>query len=98
MIKHYTLTALRNAWRNKVSTLINVVGLAIGVACLAVVDGYISILENGDRHFKNASRTYFISATISTTSVKGTFTNTGRPLGAHIRTDFPDIEAVSRLY
>ena len=37
MLKNYLFIALRNMWRNKIYSLINILGLAVGLAvCLSI--------------------------------------------------------------
>jgi len=50
--------AFRNLVKNPGFTLINVGGLAIGIACCLILLLYVSYEYSYDRHFKNADRTY----------------------------------------
>ena len=66
MIKNYLKIAWRNLWRNKFFSAINILGLALGLACSVLillwvqnelsVDGYHA---NGDRLYQVFERQYF---------------------------------------
>lgn len=56
MLKHYLTTALRNFRRHKTTTLINVFGLALGLACFIAAIGVLTYIRNADRHLPNADR------------------------------------------
>ena len=50
MIKNYLLIAFRNAARNKVYTLINLLGLAIGIASSLMILLFVVDELSYDRH------------------------------------------------
>ena len=59
MFKNYFLTAFRNFWRNKVFSLINVLGLSIGISAAFVIFliahyefGYDTFEKDGDRIYR----------------------------------------------
>lgn len=60
MIKNYIIIAFRNLLRQFSYSLINIVGLAIGLACSAVIFMYVYGEWSYDRHFPHANRTYRI--------------------------------------
>ncbi|WP_029275064.1 ABC transporter permease [Pedobacter borealis] len=51
--------ALRNLWKNKGFTLINVGGLAIGMACCLMLLLYVNYEWSFDKQYKNADKVYF---------------------------------------
>ena len=60
MFRHYLLTALRNAWRHRVTTAINIVGLAIGLTVFITAWGFLTLVKNGGRHFANSDRIHLV--------------------------------------
>ena len=60
MLKNYFLTAIRNLWRNKVFSLINIVGLALGMACSLLILIWIRDERSMDTFNKNSSRLYSV--------------------------------------
>ena len=56
MIKHYLLSTLRNLSRHKVYTLINVVGLSVGLAVILMIVLFIHHELTFDQFFKDSDR------------------------------------------
>ncbi|MEN8228640.1 MAG: ABC transporter permease [Bacteroidota bacterium] len=98
MVKNYILIALRNAWRNKGYTFINLLGLAIGIASsiiilLFVVDelGY----DRHNEHFKDIYRIY-IRGKIQGNEMEAALSNA--PMGATLKADYPEVKDFTRLF
>jgi len=62
MFKNYFKTAFRNLTHNKVYSLINIVGLSIGLACAMLIILYVKDEVSYDRFHKNASQIYCVVA------------------------------------
>ena len=60
MIRNYLTVALRNLLRQPVYSLINIVGLAIGMAACMLIVLYIQDELSYDRHHLDADRIYRI--------------------------------------
>ena len=58
MLKNYLIIALRNIKRNKVYSVINMLGLATGMACCILITIYIQFEFSYDRYHPNADRIY----------------------------------------
>ena len=58
MIKNYFKTAWRNLWKNKVFSLINVLGLSLGMAACLLILQYVNCELSYDQFNKNASNIY----------------------------------------
>ena len=56
MFSHYLSTALRHFRRFKIATTINVVCLALGIACLVLTYAVVNVLAQSDAHFAKAAR------------------------------------------
>jgi len=69
--------ALRNLWKNKGFTFINVGGLAIGLASCMVLLLYVAYEWNYDRQFSNYEKTYVVYK--NEPSGDGIFTNAWSP-------------------
>ncbi len=61
MLKNYLKIALRNLARHKQMTLINVLGLAVGMAACILILLFVQYELSYDRYHENADRTYRIS-------------------------------------
>ena len=60
MLKNYLLVALRNLRRNKIFSFINILGLALGIACSLLIMLWIQDERNMDSFHANKSRLYNI--------------------------------------
>ncbi|WP_295792133.1 ABC transporter permease [Mucilaginibacter sp.] len=56
MLKNYFKTAFRNLWKNKASSLINILGLTIGLTCCLLIGIYIQHELSYDNFQLNGSR------------------------------------------
>jgi len=60
MVRNYTLIAFRNLLRNKAFSLLNIFGLAIGMAAAITIGGFIIGELKVDRFQKEAANTYLL--------------------------------------
>ena len=60
MIKNYLKTAFRNLWKSKVFSFINIMGLALGLACSLLIMLWVSDEYKVDAFHKNGSRLYSV--------------------------------------
>ena len=95
MFKNYLKIAVRNLIRFKGYSFINIVGLAIGVACTLLIVLWVQDELNFDRHHENASRIYRV--VIELDMEGGSSAYTPPPLAAALKNDFPEIQQVTRL-
>jgi len=58
MIKNYFITAFRNLRRNKVYSIINIVGLSLGLACAMLIMLYVNDEVSYDRFLPNVGNIY----------------------------------------
>ncbi len=92
MFRNYFTTALRALRRNWNYTIINIVGLTLGLACCLLLFLAIRYELSYDRHNTNADRTYRLIT--HNTKSEGNGRNVGIPLPAlaALRTDFPELK------
>jgi putative ABC transport system permease protein len=97
MIKHYLQVALRNLWKNKVFSVINIVGLSVGLTCCLLIAMYIqhetsydNFQQNGDR-ITRVIMEYSIGGGIE----KGNFTST--KVAPAFKKNFPEVIASARM-
>jgi putative ABC transport system permease protein len=64
MFRNYFKVALRNLWKNKGYSAINIFGLAVGLAVCLLISLYVMDELSFDRFNKNASRIYRVNADI----------------------------------
>ncbi|HTQ65354.1 MAG TPA: ABC transporter permease [Puia sp.] len=58
--RHYLKTAIRNLWKNKAFSAINIMGLALGLACSLIIMLWINDEYNVDAFHKNGSQLYSV--------------------------------------
>lgn len=93
MLKNYLKIALRNLLNNKGYTAINVFGLGLGLATCLLIVLYISDELSFDKHHRSADRLFRIAMEARNEKWAGT----PGPVAAGIKTDFPEVESVTRL-
>ena len=94
MFQSYLKLAIRNLWKRKSTTLINVFGLAIGLACCALVFLYFQHELSFDKEFDNRDDIYRVTSTFKDGSKAPTV---GLPYAKYLKSEIPEIEQVSRL-
>ncbi len=60
MIRNYLKTAWRNLWKNKTFSLINVLGLALGLTCSLLIMLWVNDEYKVDAFHKNGSQLYSV--------------------------------------
>ena len=99
MLKNWLLTAWLHLARQKLFALINILGLAIGMAVFILVFLYVQKEYSWDRHWEHADRIYWLTNDFhfnETTSFKGAAAH--YPMTSLLRENFPEaIEASARV-
>lgn len=96
MLNNYVLVALRHLIRHKGYTAINVVGLALGLACFVLMLRYVQYEQSYDRQHSQADRIYRIAEVAGDAEEAA---SVPLPVGATVRTDFPHlVEHAVRFY
>src|SRR5258705_10914520 len=60
MLRNYLKTGMRGLWKNKTFSLINILGLALGLACSLLIMLWVNDEYNVDAFHKNGSRLYSV--------------------------------------
>src|ERR1700741_4998511 len=60
MFKNYLKTAFRNLWKNKAFSVINIMGLALGLACSLLIMLWVNDEYNVDAFHKNGAQLYSV--------------------------------------
>jgi len=98
MFEHYLKTTFRNFWRYRGYTLINLFGLAIGIATCLIIFTYISYELSYEKFFKDYGNVYRLA-------VKGRFAEdffnvavSMPPLPVAVKRDFPEVRSYTRIF
>ena len=99
MLKNYLTIAIRNLFRHKVYAIINMLGLAIGMAGAIVIGLYVYEEFRVDRHHKHADHIYRVIRTTRSNpgdAPKFALKNPGM-LGPDTSATLPEVESATRL-
>jgi len=98
MIKNYFKTAWRNLLKNKTFSVINVLGLAIGIAAFLLIINYLRFEYSFDDFNANKDRIYRVPMVITEKGGRPqTFAFTYPALAPAMKKDFPEIEEAVRF-
>src|SRR5688572_24392491 len=98
MFKNYLLVAVRNLWRNKIFSAINIIGLSVGIACCMLIFLYTKDEVSFDRFHEKSGQLYRMTATM--TSPEGTVRkigSTGMVPGPAFKAQIPEIADFVRV-
>src|SRR5678815_305525 len=97
MIRNYLKMAVRNLWRNKGFSAINIIGLALGLATCLLLLLYVFDDLSYDRFNTKASRIYRVDANIKIGSNEFAMAVQAPVMGPVLKKDYPQVEQVVRL-
>src|SRR6266545_7763292 len=97
MFKNFSVLAFRNLTKNKAYTLLNVIGLAAGLACFAFIASWIKDELSYDTFNSKADRIVRVVSKSTTPSETFDQAVTAAPLANALKTDFPEVENSVRL-
>lgn len=99
MLKNYLNVAFRNLVRYKGYSIINILGLAIGMAACLLILYFVNYEKSYDRFHENSDRIYRLRYERSDQAGGAVrFASCCPPAGLRIRQKFPEVEKVVRLF
>ena len=98
MITNYLKVALRSLLRNKLTSFINIAGLALAMTCCLLIVFFIKDEWSYDRYHSKADRIYRVTRNFLSPdgSVNLHLGHVSPPFGPLLKNDFPDFEEVVR--
>ncbi len=97
MLKNYFKTAIRNLWKNKGFSFLNITGLAVGIASAALIFLWVEDELTFNHHFANRDLIYRIMENHHNDGKINTSGSTPGPMAQAIKTDIPGIKNAGRL-
>ena len=97
MIKNYLIVAFRNIRRQKAFSFINIMGLAVGMACCIIILLGIQDTLSQDRFHENSNDIYRIIEEVEFANFSEKWAVTAGPLGPSLKKDFPEIINTARI-
>jgi len=97
-LKHYLTTLVKAFQRDLFYSLINLFGLAIGLASAFLIFLYIQDELNYDKHFESCDRIYRLEANFNIKGKEDKFAVTQFPMAPTLMDEYPEIETYTRLF
>ena len=98
MLRNLLKIAIRNILKDKTYSIINVLGLTIGITCSLFLLMYILDELSYDRYHKNADNIYRIVSNIKEPDNAFTWAVVQVPLGEELRDNYPEVGNVVRFF
>lgn len=96
MFINFLKTTLRNLWKNKGYSFLNIFGLAIGIACAGLIFLWVEDEVNYNDYFTNKENLYKIKDHQTYDGNTFTFDATPGPLAQGIKNEIPGIKNTAR--
>jgi putative ABC transport system permease protein len=97
MFRNYLKVALRTVKRQRIYSFINILGLAIGIACCLMIYLYVSYEMSYDKFYPDFSRIYRVATDNRFQSRSHLWALSPAPLAPVLEEGFPQIEIVARI-
>lgn len=97
MIKNYLVTALRNIYKNKVVSFINIFGLSVGISSCILIFLYVNNELNYDTHHSKADRIYRVTTTLNLSGQSDNLSFSSYMITPTLKENYPEVEKAVRL-
>jgi putative ABC transport system permease protein len=97
MFKNYLKVALRNLWKSRGFSAINIIGLAVGLGVCLLIVLYVVDERSYDRYNEKADRIYRLDADLYFNNTQFTAANSPRPMAPALIKDYPEFEQMVRI-
>ncbi|QMU26723.1 ABC transporter permease [Adhaeribacter radiodurans] len=97
MLRNYLKISVRNLLRHKAYTFINIIGLAVGMACCTLILLYVQDELSFDTHHQQAENIYRLTVEIENNGTLEKAPVTSPPIAPQLQADFPEVKKVVRL-
>ncbi len=91
MFRHYFIVAVRNLLKKKSYSMINIIGLAIGIACCILILLYVQDELSFDQYHENVDQIYRLVLERHAAEKMSLDISTPPPLASALTNDFPQI-------
>src|SRR5580700_135770 len=97
MFKNYLKVGIRNLWKNKAFSAVNIIGLSAGLAVCLLIGLYVVDEINYDRYVPNANTIYRLDADIYFNGTVFNASISPEPLGPTLAREAPQVDQMVRL-
>ena len=97
MLKNYFKSGLRSLTKNKLSSAINILGLALAVGCCLVVFQFIDFSMHFDNFNHKLDHLFVIERVAEKNGGEQLWGNSPSPMGPMLKAEFPQIKNSTRV-
>lgn len=98
MIKNYVLLFVRNLRRQKLFSMINLLGLSVSIASTIIIYLYVANEFSYDSFHRHSERLYRVNQTFIWSEEGGQFSRTGPGVAHAMKEELPEVELVSSFH
>lgn len=97
LLKNYLLSLTRNALRDKFFSLLNLLGLAVGITAAILIFLYVQDQSTYDRHNEHFDRIYRLESDFFINEKQDLIALVQIPLAPTLKDEYPEVEAFTRI-
>ena len=97
MLKNLLKIAIRHIRKHPVYSILNIIGLTLGISSALFLIIYVSDEISYDRYHENADRIYRVSSKITETDDEFTWNVAQIPMGPQVVQDYPEVQSYVRF-
>ncbi|HRI21826.1 MAG TPA: ABC transporter permease, partial [Panacibacter sp.] len=97
MMRNYLKIAFRNLKKNKVFSIINILGLAIGLTCFMFIAVFVYDELSYDKYVNDAKDIYRVQVSVVGNGDATVYPNVDVAVGEGIKNAFPEVKASTRV-
>jgi len=97
MLKNYLKTAVRNLSKQRTHSIINIAGLAVGMAVFILILSYVWFEFSFDRYHTKADQIYRVVQSNNNWLTESHWAGTGNLVAEALKDEFPEILHITRL-
>ena len=97
MLKNYLTVAFRNILRHKVYSVINIAGLAVGMACTVLILMWVQHEFSFDHYHENVDKIYRLASNWDLGKWQGLYAISNHAVGPTMQKDYAEIVKASRF-
>lgn len=99
MLRNYIKIALRNLWRHKGFSFINIIGLAVGMTACFLIFIFVTFELSYDKFNQNFDQVYRLVTDIKSPQEVLHWSSASPPMGPALQRDYPDdVKEYARVF
>ena len=97
MLANYFKIILRNLFRQRIFSFINIIGLAVGITCFIMLTLFVLDEFGFDKFNENADRIYRVCISSDINGNASNTSKTAAPMGETLKNEFPEVANYARI-